>query len=104
MDVLSVTLDPESISGDEALSQHWNARCAERQAIVGIPSAVGKPPADHSGYDVFHLVQRVQVPDVVASAKVRHEALQVFTVYLPFALMKMSSSRTIEGSSPANAT
>ena len=34
---LSVTLDPESISGDEALSPYWNARCAERQSMWWLP-------------------------------------------------------------------
>ena len=38
--VLSVTVDPESISGDEALSPYWNARCAERQSIWWLPHRI----------------------------------------------------------------
>lgn len=31
--VLSVTVDPEAISVDKAISPYWNARCAERQSM-----------------------------------------------------------------------
>ena len=35
--VLSVTVDPESISGDEALSPYWNARRAAKQSMWWLP-------------------------------------------------------------------
>ena len=42
-DTLPVTLDPESISGDEALSPYWNALCAERQSMWWLPHRTAPP-------------------------------------------------------------
>ena len=44
--VLSVTVDPEAISGDEALSPYWNARCAERQSLWWLPHRIAS--RDHA--------------------------------------------------------
>ena len=43
MDTLPVTLDPESISGDEALSPYWSALCAERQSMWWLPHRTASP-------------------------------------------------------------
>ncbi len=42
-DTLSVTLDPESISGDEALSPYWNGLCAERPSMWWLPHRNASP-------------------------------------------------------------
>ncbi len=42
-DTLSVTLDPDSISGDEALSPYWNGLCAERQSKWWPPHRTASP-------------------------------------------------------------
>ena len=49
MDTLSVTLDPDSISSDEALSPYWNELCAERQSMWWLPHRIASPdPATRS--------------------------------------------------------
>ena len=49
MDRLSVTLDPDSISSDEALSPYWNELCAERQSMWWLPHRTASPArATHS--------------------------------------------------------
>ena len=48
-DMLSVTLDPDSISSDEALSPYWNGPCAERQSMWWLPHRTASPgPAARS--------------------------------------------------------
>ena len=42
-DTLSVTLDPESIGGDYALSPYWNGRCAEMQSKWWLPHRTMSP-------------------------------------------------------------
>ena len=48
-DAPSVTLDPDSISSDEALSPYWNEPCAERQSMWWLPHRTASPgPATRS--------------------------------------------------------
>ena len=42
-DTLSVTLDPESIAGDDAQSPYWNGRCAEMQSKWWLPHRTMSP-------------------------------------------------------------
>ncbi|MXX91382.1 MAG: hypothetical protein F4Y68_19420 [Boseongicola sp. SB0665_bin_10] len=41
-----VALDPAAITGDEALSPCWNARCAERQSTWWLPHRTASPGQD----------------------------------------------------------
>ncbi len=42
-ETLSVTLDPDSISSDEALSPYWNGPCAEMQSMWWLPHRTASP-------------------------------------------------------------
>lgn len=45
-DELSVALDPESVTGDDALSSCWNGLCAAMQSVWSLPHRTASPGRD----------------------------------------------------------
>ncbi len=94
--VLSVTLDPESVSGDEALSPYWNARCAERQSMWWLPhrtvsrGEAGRPSDASSNFreEASSFWKRTILPAGSASAASLRLSLPSATPAMARALVK----------------